>query len=379
MREKLVIVGGGISGLATALALKKVGLAVSIYEKKMQENRAGSGILLSGKAVATLDDLGVLAPVLLQGVSSNQFIILDHHGKPITTIQAKPKKYPLFVFIHRNEFIEILLEALTDKHIFYNKKLAFFTTNHKKTQLYFEDGTIVKTDYLLGCDGIHSAIRAQLFPNRQLRYAGYSCWKGIVELSSEFFTTVPSETWGPKGRFGMIPLSKNRLYWYALKNGDLNDSLHQSWKTKDILWNFVDYHHPIRKILEHTPDEQVTHRYIYDLESLYQYVYDRILLLGDAAHAETPNLGQGDSMAIEDAVFLAKCQQREKNFEKAMQSFELERISRAKRVIQESWMFGKIAQIEVPFVCSIRNQMMKWTPASFHQSRFDVLQNNKEI
>jgi 2-polyprenyl-6-methoxyphenol hydroxylase-like FAD-dependent oxidoreductase len=374
MREKLVIVGGGISGIATALALKKVGLTVSIYEKKSQNSLVGSGIILSGNVIATLDYLDVLAPVLSQGITSDRFLILDHHGKPITTIQSK-QKYPLFIFIHRNELIDILFEALTDKHIYYDKRLVFFTTDHKKSQLYFEDGTIVKTDYLLGCDGVHSMVRTQLFPNKQLRYAGYTCWKGIVEQPPEFYTTVPSETWGPKGRFGIIPLSKNRFYWYALKNAEPNNLQHKTWKTKDIVSNFADYHDPIPQLIGSTSEELITHRDIYDLESLYQYVYDRILLLGDAAHAATPNFGQGDSLAVEDAVFLAKCYQQVKNLERAMQRFEKGRLSQAKRVIQESWMYGKIAQIDTPFICTIRNQMMKWTPASFHQSRLDALQN----
>ncbi|CAG9609701.1 FAD-dependent oxidoreductase [Pseudoneobacillus rhizosphaerae] len=375
MEGKIAIVGGGISGLATALALKRIGLTVSIYEKKAENSRTGSGIVLGSNALRALDYLGVLPQIQERGISSNQYFIFDNHGKPITTLHSEQTVYPLYTFIHRKDLIDILLNALSDEHIFYKKKLVFFTTNHKKSQLFFEDGTIVKTDYLLACDGIHSAIRNQLFPDKHLRYAGYTCWRGVLENSYDHCLPFYSETWGAKGRFGIIPLTNNRLYWYALKNGEPNDTRLHEWGTDELLSNFSEYHHPIPTIIENTLDKDVTRRDIYDLESLFHYVYDRILLLGDAAHATTPNLGQGACLAIEDAVFLAKCAEQDKHLETAMTSFEKIRLARTKKVVHESWMFGKIAQIDIPFICSVRNMVMKWTPASFHQSRLQVLQN----
>jgi 2-polyprenyl-6-methoxyphenol hydroxylase-like FAD-dependent oxidoreductase len=375
MKGKIAIVGGGISGLATALALKKIGLTVSIYEKKAENSRTGSGIVLGSNALKALDYLGVLPQIRERGITSNQYFIFDNHGKPITSLHSEQTDYPLYTFIHRKDLIDILLNALSDEHIYYKKKLVFFTTDHKKSQLYFEDGTIINTDYLLACDGINSAIRNQLFPDKHLRYAGYTCWRGVLENVSDQSIPFYCETWGPKGRFGIIPLSNNRLYWYALKNGEPNDTRHHGWKTEELLSNFSEYHHPIPTIIENTLDENVTRRDIYDLETLFHYVYDRILLLGDAAHATTPNLGQGACLAIEDAVVLAKCIEKEQHLESAMTSFEKLRIERTKKVVQESWMFGKIAQIDNPFFCSVRNIVMKWTPASFHQSRLQFLQN----
>lgn len=377
MEEKIAIVGGGISGLATALALKRIGLTVSIYERKPENSKTGAGIVLGLNALKALDYLGVLPQIQLRGISSNQYSISDNHGKPITTIQIEQNKYPLYTFIYRKDLIEILLNALSGDHIFYKKKLVFFTTDKKRSQLFFEDGTIVKTDYLLACDGVHSPIRNQLFPDKHLRYVGYTCWRGIVEDSHLHIPPYYSETWGPKGRFCTIPLANNRLYWYALKNAEANNPRLHSWKTDELLTNFYDYHYPIPEIIENTFDEDITSRDIYDLESLCQYVYDRILLMGDAAHATTPNLSQGACMAIEDAVYLAKYIKQEIDIESAMMSFEKKRLARTKKVVHESWMFGKIAQIDIPFICSVRNKVMKWTPASFHQSRLENLQNAK--
>jgi 2-polyprenyl-6-methoxyphenol hydroxylase-like FAD-dependent oxidoreductase len=375
MEEKIAIVGGGISGLATALALKRIGRTVSIYEKKTENSHTGAGIILGSNALKALDYLGVLPQVQQLGISSNYYLIYDNHGNPITTIESKNMEFPLYTFIHRKDLINILRDALSDEQIFYKKNLVFFTTNHNKSQLLFEDGTLVKTDYLLACDGIQSTIRKQLFPDKHLRYAGYTCWRGILENNQQHYLKNYMETWGPKGRFGTIPLTNNRTYWYALKNGKPNDTRFKTWKTNDLLTNFYDYHHPIPEIIENTFDENVTRRDIYDLEPLFQYVYDHILLLGDAAHASTPNLGQEACLAIEDALVLAKCIERERQLETAIRSFEKIRLTRMKKVLHETWLFGKIAQIDIPMICSVRNKVMKWAPASFHQSRFEVMQN----
>jgi 2-polyprenyl-6-methoxyphenol hydroxylase-like FAD-dependent oxidoreductase len=377
MKSKISIVGGGIAGLATALALKRIGLSVSIYEKKAAFLKNGAGIVLGGNALRALEYLGVLPQIMQRGISSNQYSIYDNYGKPITTISYEQTTYPLYTFIHRADLIDILINSLTKEDIYYQKNLIFFTTNHKKTQLYFEDGTLIKTDYLLACDGIHSSIRNQLFPNKQLRYAGYTCWRGIIENNTLQLPDAYSETWGPKGRFGIIPLADNHLYWYALKNGVANDSRHQSWKTEDLQENFRHYHSPIPSIIKNTDNDHVTRHDIYDLDSLYQYVYDRILLMGDAAHATTPNLGQGDCLSIEDAVCLAQMIQNDKNIDLAMNRFNKIRLARTKKVIHESWKFGKIAQIDNPIICTVRNKVMKWAPASFHQNRLKILQNTR--
>jgi 2-polyprenyl-6-methoxyphenol hydroxylase-like FAD-dependent oxidoreductase len=377
MESKISIVGGGITGLAAALALKRIGLSASIYEKKSAYHPEGAGIALGANALKALDFLGVLPQIMQRGITSNQYSIYDNYGRAITTIRCEQTKYPLYTFIHRADLIDILLNSLSPEHISFQKNLIFFTTNHKKTQLFFEDGTLVKTDYLLACDGIHSSIRNQLFPNKQLRYAGYTCWRGIIENNSMQMQDPYSETWGPKGRFGIIPLANNQLYWYALKNGVANDSRHQSWKTENLLENFHDYHSPIPEIIKRTANDHVTRHDIYDLDSLFQYLYDRILLMGDAAHATTPNLGQGDCLSIEDAVCLAQLIQYEKNLDSALMKFNKTRLARTKKVIHESWKFGKIAQIDNPFICTVRNKVMKWTPASFHQNRINLLQNTK--
>jgi FAD-dependent urate hydroxylase len=373
MEKKVTIIGGGISGLATALAFKKMGLNVPIFEKK-SNNRSNAGIVLGANALESLNFLGVLPQVKELSVSNHQFSIYNNHGKSIFTIQSNRNDHPLYTFIHRKDLTKILLNALSKEQIFYKKKLTFFTTDHKKSQLYFEDGTIVKTNYLLACDGIHSSVRTQLFPNKHLRFAGYTCWRGMVDNFTE--TSLYTETWGPKGRFGLFPLPNNRLYWYAIKNSQPNDFRHNTWKTDDLYKNFGDYHDPIPEIIERTLDENLTRRDVYDIDSLFQYVYDHILLLGDAAHATTPNLWQGASLAIEDAVYLAKCIEQENKLEEALICFEKQRLKHTKKIIHESWRFGKIAQIDNPFICVVRNKVMKWAPSSFHENRLHVFQNS---
>jgi 2-polyprenyl-6-methoxyphenol hydroxylase-like FAD-dependent oxidoreductase len=373
MEDKITIIGAGISGLATAFALKRGGISVSLYEQ-LADYSPCSGMILGTNALKALDALGILEKVIKSGESSNQYHINNHHGKRITKIQSGKKDYPLFTFILQEDLINILLEELGDEHIFYQKKLVFISTDENKAQLFFEDGTIVKTDYLIGCDGLNSVIRKQLFPNRQLRFAGSTCWRGITKNFSEPFPNAYTETWGPKGRFGCIALSDNTLYWYALKSNNHNHQLYK-WETRDLVDNFRDYPPVIQKIIQHTANENLSCSKVYNLESLAQYVYDHILLLGDAAHPTPPNLGQGACLALEDAVFLAKCITKESSLESAIHYFEEMRLSRNQKILQESCLMDKVALLETPLLCTVRNKVMEWMPSTFHENRLQMLQN----
>jgi 2-polyprenyl-6-methoxyphenol hydroxylase-like FAD-dependent oxidoreductase len=373
MSEKMTIIGAGISGLATALALKRVGLSVTLYEQ-LAMHSPNSGIILGTNALKALDALGILEQVKQYGESSNQYDINNHHGKRITKIQSKKTEYPLYTFILHKDLIRIFLKELGDEHIYYQKKLVFISTNDNKSQLFFEDGTLINADYLIGCDGLESVLRKQLFPNKQLRFAGATCWRGITEDFSEPFPISYTETWGPMGRFGYIPLPNKTLYWYALKSNYHNNHLNK-WKTRDLADNFRGYPSVIQKIINHTTNKNLSCSNVYNLESLSHYVYDHILLLGDAAHPTPPNLGQGAYLALEDAVFLAKCITTEKNLESAIQHFEEMRLSRNQRILQESCLLDKVALLETPLLCSVRNKVMKWMPSTFHENRLQILQN----
>lgn len=369
MKNLISIIGGGISGLSTAIALKNKGFHVKIYEKNADFSSPETGVLLGANALHALNELGIMADIKKHGFSTDSWTILSDTGKELTEIYQLSKDYPTYTFIHRQDLIQILSQKIQHDMIYFNEKLSDFMYTPDGIDLYFENGKQVATEYLIASDGINSNIRKQIQPMKKLRYAGYTCWRGIFHNCPDYIKRRFSETWGPKGRFGIMPLLGNRLYWYALKNCPPHDPELSSWTTKELLYNFLYYHDPIPQLIDKTLDCHVVQHDIYDLDPLHQFTYDRIILTGDAAHAITPNLGQGACQAIEDAYFLSKSLESENELHLAFKKFEELRIERTRKITQDSRIFGKVAQIDIPFLCSIRNKMLSITPAAIHEHK----------
>src|SRR5690606_32559704 len=132
-----------------------------------------------------------------------------------------------------------------------------------------------------------------------------------------------------------------------------------------LLSNFKDFHDPIPQIIKNTSDDQLIWNDILDLDPLKQYAFGRIVLIGDAAHATTPNLGQGACQAIEDAIVLSQHMQRNADFEQAFDSFGKKRLKRTKWVINTSRKIGQVAQLENRLLISFRDFALRMTPPSF--------------
>jgi 2-polyprenyl-6-methoxyphenol hydroxylase-like FAD-dependent oxidoreductase len=227
----------------------------------------------------------------------------------------------------------------------------------------FGDGSIHETNFLIAADGIHSPIRKKLLPQTEPRYAGYTCWRAVID-NTHLNLSETSETWGTKGRFGISPLKDNKIYWYACINAPQNDASLKSFKVRDLQNHFKDFHAPIPEILSATKDENLIWNDIIDLKPIDHYAFGNIVLIGDAAHATTPNMGQGACQAIEDAVILADELQKDSNIQKAFAQFEQRRLKRTHYIVNRSWTIGKVAQLQNKTLASLRNAMFKLLPTS---------------
>ncbi|WP_042352185.1 FAD-dependent monooxygenase [Bacillus massiliigorillae] len=373
MPGHIAILGGGIGGLSAAIALQKTGYDVTIYEKHHDLIEVGAGIILGANALTSLDFLDVGDDIRKIGYAENICTIRSDRGKKLTELTYDGSQTTNYTFLLRSELTHILASSLKPNTIVFNKKLKDFKQHEDSITLYFEDGTISTASHLIASDGIFSTVRQKLLPDKQLRFAGYTCWRGIAENCPNYIEKRFTETWGPKGRIGIVPLSNNRMYWYALKNCLADDLEFKQWKSSDLFYNFINYHDPIPTILERTSDEFINHRDIYDLEPIYQFAFNRILLLGDAAHATTPNMGQGAGQAIEDALFLALCLKDASDITQAFKNYEEQRLERTRKVVKDSWMFGKVAQIDTPLLCSIRNKVIEIAPNKVHHKKIKEL------
>ncbi|HEY0656713.1 MAG TPA: FAD-dependent monooxygenase [Chryseosolibacter sp.] len=367
--KQFAIVGGGIGGLTLAIALQRKGFSVSVFEGAPALKPLGAGLTLAANAVKALVQIGIADPILQAGKVLEALIIKDQKGKILTQTNAGELSQKLGVInsfsIHRGDLQTILLSQLKSGTLTTGKRLLDFHQTTSGVTLYFEDGTTATTEYLIACDGVHSAVRKKLIPQSSVRYSGYTCWRAVIDdIPPGLTMSETSETWGKGSRFGIVPLANNKLYWFACVNAQQNDSLLRDFKIPDLLASFSQYHAPVSDILKRTKSEQLIWGDIIDLKPIKKFAFGRIVLSGDAAHATTPNMGQGACMAIEDAAVLANCIEEYSTVEEAFQRFEEKRITRTTKIVNDSWMIGKVAQLENTLLSGLRNALIRLTPPS---------------
>jgi 2-polyprenyl-6-methoxyphenol hydroxylase-like FAD-dependent oxidoreductase len=360
---KILINGGGIAGLTCAIALQKLGIETVVYESTPEIKPVGAGLVIQSNAIRALEYLGIEDKIIEAANPINQIAIIDEKANVVKKQKPSSINRELFagLAIHRHTLHQILKSYLPENLLFTSKKANSFLNKDGKVILQFEDGSNAEGDFLISADGINSNIRLQLLPDSKPRYAGYICWRSVID-NSDLKISEATETWGSKGRFGIVPINENKIYWYATINCNQFDVKINHYNLKKLKEHFSDYHSTVHEILEKSSNEKLIKNPICDIKPLNQFAFNKVLLIGDAAHATTPNLGQGACQAIEDVMVLHQEIVSGKDVESAFKSFEKRRMDKAKYIINTSRKLGSIAQIENKFLISLRNIVFKLTP-----------------
>lgn len=376
--KKIAIIGGGIGGLCAAIALQQKGFDAQVYEKVPQLKALGAGISLSANAVLALRKIKLDKELILAGHVLRHMRVLNEKGKHIAHTNLEPVEHEFGAVnfsIHRAVLHEILMEYLTPGSLLLGKALSSFQQDEKSVNCTFEDGTKVKADTMIAFDGIHSAVRRQLLPKSKTRYAGYTCWRAIIDYVPKGWKDhQATETWGRNGRFGIVPIGNGKLYWFATANAPEQDKSMQSFGVKELMEHFRNFHAPVGEILSHTQDEQLIWNDIVDLRPIDTYAFDRVALAGDAAHATTPNMGQGACMAIEDAIVLANLLEKHE-VKEAFSKYEKQRMKRTHAIVKSSYALGRAAQWENKLLAKVRNMALRLIPESIQQKQIRQLYN----
>jgi 2-polyprenyl-6-methoxyphenol hydroxylase-like FAD-dependent oxidoreductase len=363
-----LLIGAGIGGLATAQALLHLGHQVRVYEAATELREIGAGVVLGANAMRALDELGLRDAVRPVGTPLTTVRLLDERGRVLnradTTAFTARLGYDN-LGVHRADLQRELLRALPPGVVHLGHRLARFEQTTTHVTVFFENGEQTTAEALVAADGIRSRVRRQLLPGSQPRYAGYTCWRATVQANVPGLpTTGSSETWGRAGRFGLVPVADNRLYWFACLNSpEPNNPTFRAYQIADLQRTFAGFHAPILQVLAATTDADLLWGDLYDLNPLATFAFNRVLLLGDAAHATTPNLGQGAGMAVEDAAVLARClRAMSADLPAAFRAFDQQRRPRTRRIVEQSRQLGMLAQFTPPWLAPLRNAALAAVP-----------------
>ncbi len=226
-------------------------------------------------------------------------------------------------------------------------------------------GGETEADLLVGADGIRSAVRRSVWPDAPApRYAGYTAWRVVAGADPG---GAGGETWGRGERVGFSPLLGGGTYLYAAA-GVPAGGHSPDGELAEMRRRFGKWHDPIPALLAATEPEAVLRHDIYDLPPLRSFATDRVALVGDAAHAMTPDLGQGANQALEDAVTLAAVLDAHPTVAAGLAAYESERRPRAQMIARRSRRIGAVAQAGSAPGAALRDLLMRITPGALQMS-----------
>ncbi|MFC0600492.1 FAD-dependent monooxygenase [Streptomyces palmae] len=337
-----IVAGGGIGGLAAALALVGRGWRVRVLERATSLGEVGAGLSLWPNGVRALEALGVGAAVREQALVETQAGIRDAAGRWLsrTDTEELARRYGPVVMIHRADLLDVLRRALPADTLRTGSTVTAVDTSGPQVRV--EHGTgVSRADLLVGADGIRSRVRQALWPQApEPRYAGYTAWRLVVESEP---VTAGGETWGRGERVGFAPLPDGRTYLFGVADAPAGQRAPDG-ELAELRRRFAHWHQPIPTLLKDAGESAVMRHDIYELPPLRSYATGRVALLGDAAHGMTPNLGQGANQALEDAVTLAAMLDTHSSVPAALAAYDRERRPRTQMIVRRSRRVGAVAQ-----------------------------------
>jgi 2-polyprenyl-6-methoxyphenol hydroxylase-like FAD-dependent oxidoreductase len=361
---RVLIVGGGIGGLAAALALRREGFEPEVYERAPALLEVGAAIAVWPNAFRVLERLGLGEAVLARAGRMRSVRWLGRDGRLYNHFTFPATAAPA-VALHRADLQGALLRELPAGSVHLGKTFAGFDVEGEEVRARFDDGTEVACDVLVGADGLHSRVRAQLLGDGEPLYRGYTVWRGVARLEHAALQTgTASEIYGAGQRFGVGPVGLGRTGWWATANEPPAAAESAAEHAPKLLRLFDGWCAPVRELIEATPTETILRNAAYDRPAAARWGVLAVTMLGDAAHPMTPNLGQGGCVAVEDAAVLARCLKKYGDARQALRAYESRRRARAARVASYSRRYGAVGQWQSAAAVRLRARFLSSVPES---------------
>ena len=366
----VLIQGAGIGGLTLAIALEQRGYTVKIVERAFQLGEVGAGIWMAPNPMQVFARLGIAEQVIQAGWTVTLLRLRDAKSGDlqITNMSEIAKEFGFeTIALHRSVLQRLLFEQLGSDSVCFGCEVQSLTESGERVLARLSDGSSCTASVLVGADGFNSQIRRMAGLGGERRYSGSSSYRAIARDAR----ILPAEAehdayeiWSKGCRVGFSKINTNDYYWYMTFDAPVAESSSAGEMRTHAETLFRNHFPQWIGLLEKTRAEDILRTDISDLKPLARWSSGRIGLIGDAAHATTPNLGQGGAMAVEDAVALADRFDELGLNSTAWQSFEQLRREKVDWTVSTSWSIGKLCHIGNPVLRFLRNLALKKTPAS---------------
>jgi 2-polyprenyl-6-methoxyphenol hydroxylase-like FAD-dependent oxidoreductase len=353
--KQILVIGAGISGLATAVALQRRGHDVTVIEERT-ETSSGAGISIWPNALAALDEIGVGDAVREAGgrVTAGALRWRDgtwlRHPAPERLVKALGE--PLVV-IRRSALTKVLADALADGTVHTGLSARELATTTDGVRLALSDSTMREAAAVIGADGTRSTVARYLNGALADHYVGYTAWRGVAECAID--PDVAGEVLGPGIEFGHVPLGADLTYWFATERAEAG----QASPLRELRYlkaRFESWADPIPAVLAATNPDDVLRNDLYDRDKAKQWSRGPVLVVGDAAHPMRPHLGQGGCQGLEDAALLARFVDGDDDLAAAFARFAAFRRPRVRAVVRESKLIGQMVNLRPAFLSGLASR-----------------------
>ena len=357
------MVGGGIGGLATALACTRAGIEAEVYERAPELHEIGAGLSLWSNAVAALTRLRIRDEVIARSDPIERAVTLTSDGGVLSDVSLHDVAEELgepSVCAHRADLQQALATALGAGRIHLGADCVAIEEDEGGVTARFANGASARGDVAVGADGIRSVVREHVLGERAPRYAGYFALRAVARCEPRGLP--PGAGYFGLGRgaqAGFIRCGGGRVYWFATVNAPEGTTIPLGRRKESALRRFGGWFPLAAEMIEATPEEAILVNDIVDRPPSRTTGRGRITLVGDAAHPTTPNLGQGACQALEDAVVLADSLSRPGSNTEALRRYESLRRARTAMIQRQSWWLGKLFQLENRGAIELRNRFIR--------------------
>ena len=349
--KNVLIVGGGIGGISLGIALRRVGIDAEIVELQSEFNVYGVGIIQLGNAIRALDAIGVAEETLKRGHPYGMVKMCAPNGFQFAETGTPPMNR--FNIIHngisRKILHDVLYDAAVKNGVTFRMGLSVSEIENESTgvKVKFTDDTEGSYDLVVGADGINSKVRSLVFGQYESNYIGSSVWRYPFKRPEGMETGYMF--FGKQTKVGLIPMTAETIYMFIVAaEGDDNPHIPQDEFVTRMRAHLAEY--PVKMVADRIEEIIDPTKAVYSplktLQMPAPWYKNRVVMIGDGAHATIPQLGSGAALAIEDAVVLAEELAKEQSVANSLDAYMNRRFARCKMVCDASGQLAEWEQME---------------------------------